>query len=923
MLSCGKDNRTICWNPQTGHAYGEFPIVTNWTFQTRWNPHYPSILATASFDGKVTVQTIQNTKPTTPQAPGPRSPALDGEAFFNNAQSGPQTAAFSLPKPPRWLERPIGASFGFGGKVVSFRPADTSATPASRKSTLRITQFSVDGGIGDATAAFEKALAEGDLASICRSRIEQARTDEEKADWEVIQTLISDNPRRKLVEFLGFSEEEASAAENAPKVNVEEDQVSDLPSDAQANGPKTGAAKHKRLSSFFDISGDGDNFLSDLSATKEAKTYNPFHIYTGGESASDRQITKALILGQFETAMDICLREDRMSDAIMVAICGGQECIKKAQAAYFAKKTNSPNYVRLLASVVGANLWDVVHNVDLSNWKEAMATLCTFASEKEFPDLCEALGDRMEDAIKSSDDKSDLRKNASFCYLAGSKLDKVVAIWIEETKEDEAAGYETGDADSTFSLHARSLQNLIEKVTVFREVTKFEDPDLNQTSDWKLAPLYDKYTEYADVVAGHGFLDVAEKYLDMLPPRYAAAEVARNRVKQATRKAAPQHAPQPAAKQATLPTRQAARTQPNVRGPAQVQQAPAAPGPAATTPYAPGMPPQPQAASAGPTGYTPMGYQQPQQQQYNQGPNQFGGYYPGPGAAVPPPPRNMNAATPTAPPPPRAAEGNWNDAPMVTKPPAARRGTPGLGAPAPPSTFPGQSQVAFQPPPAAPFTTQQRATPPLPPPPKGPAPPPRMTSPPMVGAPSSMQHPERPPSATRNPYAPSLGGQPGSGMAPPMVPRGASPYNPPPTGATPSSRYAPAAPSQGMQGMHAPDLQGRPLPPPPQGGGRPGSQPNPYAPQPSSYAPQQSMAPPMQGQMPPGPANSAFGQPPMQGAPAQGPPQGPPQGLPQGPPQQVPRGGSPAAVQPQPPSSQTPAARYRRLIDFPKLDIGC
>lgn len=918
LLSCGKDNRTICWNAQTGAAYGEFPIVTSWTFQTRWNPHYPSLLATASFDGKITVQTTQNTKLGTGQAPVPRGQALDGEDFFNNPQTDPQTATFSLPKAPKWLERPVGVTFGFGGKVVSFSVAGDSKAGSSRKSTLRLSQFAVDGGIGEATAAFEKALKEGDLASICRSRIEQARTNDEKADWEVIQTLISDNPRRKLVDHLGFSEGDESATESAPKVAEEEDQVPGLLSEstaAQAANPRAAGAGHKRLSSFFDMGGDGDTWLSDLSATKGAKTNNPFQVFTGSESASDKQITKMLILGDFETAMNICIREDRMSDAFMLAICGGQKCIEQAQAAYFSKKTNAPNYVRLLASVVGKNLWDVVYNADLSSWKEIMATLCTFASEDEFPDLCEALGDRMEEELRSSQNKADLRKNASFCYLAGSKLDKVVAIWIEETKEDEAAGYEKGDADSTFSLHAKALQSLIEKVTVFREVTKFEDPDLQQGSGWKLSALYDKYTEYADVVAAHGFLDVAEKYLDMLPRQYAAAEVARNRVKQATRKVGSQ----PAAKQAALPTRQAARNPMGVRGgPAQMQ-ASAAPAqaPVAAGPYGPAAPLQQQATAAN-TAYAPVGYQQPQQQQqqpqYNPGPNQaYGGYYRGPGSGTAPPPRNMSGPPPPAPPPPTRAEGNWNDTPFVSKPPAARRGTPGVGGPPAPSPFAGQQQQQQQqfglpsPQLGAPYATQHMAAPPLGPPPKGSGPPSRMMSPPMSGPPPQMQ-PERPPSAPRNPYAPPPAGTPGPGMAPPMAARGPSPYNPPPAGPPPSSRYAPAVPAPGASGA---DPQGRPLPPPPPGGMRPGSQPNPYAPQPqsSSYAPQQQMQPPMQGQMPPG-ATTPMGQPRMQGGPPQGFSQGPPQGHPQGLPQQASREQSPATVASQRSGSQTPAAKH-------------
>ncbi|MBE7180869.1 MAG: hypothetical protein INR71_06615, partial [Terriglobus roseus] len=121
MLSCGKDNRTICWNPHTGKALGEYPVVTNWTFQTRWNPHNPSLLATASFDGKIGIHTIQHTNAEASAAAAATLPT-DGEDFFAKPSIQPQGASFSLPQAPKWLERPVGATFGFGGKIIRFGP---------------------------------------------------------------------------------------------------------------------------------------------------------------------------------------------------------------------------------------------------------------------------------------------------------------------------------------------------------------------------------------------------------------------------------------------------------------------------------------------------------------------------------------------------------------------------------------------------------------------------------------------------------------------------------------------------------------------------------------------------------------------------------------------------------------------------------
>lgn len=279
-----------------------------------------------------------------------------------------------------------------------------------------------------------------------------------------------------------------------------------------------------------------------------------------------------------------------------------------------------------------------------------MAALCTFADDNEFADLCEALGDRLEEQIRNTEDKS-LRKDASFCFLAGSKLEKVVAIWIEELRENEQRSIETATDDTSFSIHVRALQSLIEKVTIFRQVTNFQDTERTKDADWKLSMLYDKYIEYADVVATHGRLQVAQKYLDLVPEKHPEAEIARNRIKLAMRHATPQRSQQTVPTTRTpvnkpLPQASMYPAQPAFSAPAAAPAAattaprnPYAPPTAATTqPVNPYTPPsaaatQPQTSNSyapiGGGGYTPAGYQPPQPPTYGTQPL---------GGSVPPPP---------------------------------------------------------------------------------------------------------------------------------------------------------------------------------------------------------------------------------------------------------------------------------------------
>lgn len=859
LLSCGKDNRTIAWNPHSGEQLGEFPVVTNWTFLTRFNPTNPNLLATASFDGKIAVQTLQNTGATADQSKA-ATQAPEGEDFFAQTHAEPQGASFSLKTPPKWLKRRAGVAFGFGGKLVRFGVVDS-------KSKVTISTFAVDSEISSASEAFNEVLETGDLTSICKSKIAKAANDEEKADWTVIETLTSENPRSKLVEYLGFADAK------------DEELIEDKKEPQNNSGADEGA-------SFFETSTDEGNFLSDLAASKGAKTNNPFQVYTGQESEADTKITRALLLGNFDAALDVCLKENRLSDAFMIAICGGEKCIAKAQAAYFKRQSDAPNYIRLLASVVGKNLWDFVYNADLKDWKEVMATICTFADQSEFPDLCEALGDRLEEGI--SEDNPSYRKDASFCYLAGSKLEKVVVNWAQELQESENAGIEQSATDNSFSIHARSLQDFIEKVTVFRKVTAFVDTEQQKDADWKLEPLYAKYIEYADIASSHGQLAIAEKYLDLLPQNYPAAEVAKKRVKEATRKVTSQTV---ASRGQVLPTasRRPTRVVEAFGVPAQQQQPALAKQ--TVSPYAPANPLVPQAqvaaqnsytpAPSGRTAYTPTGYPQPSQASIPQA--GYGGFSAPQQHPIAPPPRNFTGSPSIVPAANRSNIPAWNDTPDFGPPKASsRRGTP-LNSVA--SPFPNQQQPIAGPP-QGPFSPGARATPP--PPPKGPP-----QGPPRIASPSSAY----PQAAALNPYAPSPVGnafappQPSGFAAPPQAPaqRVSSPYQPPTTAAPPSNRYAPAPgaqPSAPQGGM-----------PPPRNIAAPPSH---FAPAPSPYA-----ASPAQ-QMPPAAA------PP----PPRGPPQGPPRA---GPPFGGPPQGGPPRPESRPGTAQSQGAasgvtKYRKYM---------
>lgn len=122
-------------------------------------------------------------------------------------------------------------------------------------------------------------------------------------------------------------------------------------------------------------------------------------------------ISQALLVGNFEGAVELCLNDGRYAEAILLSISGGEELLKKTQQKYLSKRKNSISMVKLqrfilytqekqtinrficyrlqlISSVVTQNWRDIVQCCELDNWKEALAALLTYAHPEDFAFLC-------------------------------------------------------------------------------------------------------------------------------------------------------------------------------------------------------------------------------------------------------------------------------------------------------------------------------------------------------------------------------------------------------------------------------------------------------------------------------------------------------------------------------------------------------
>ncbi|XP_053452226.1 protein transport protein Sec31A isoform X19 [Nycticebus coucang] len=468
LLSCGKDAKILCSNPNTGEVLYELPTNTQWCFDIQWCPRNPAVLSAASFDGRISVYSIMGGS-----TDGLRQKQVDklSSSFgnldpFGTGQPLPplqipqQTAQHSivlpLKKPPKWVRRPVGASFSFGGKLVTFENVKVQSQQGAeqqQQQRVLVSQVVTEKEFLSRSDQLQQVVQSQGYIAYCQKKIDTSQIEFEKNVWSFLKVNFEEDSRGKYLELLGYRKEDLGK-KIALALN-------------KADGADVCIKEEKPES----------EFLPSARGT--------FNISISGDI--DGLITQALLTGNFEGAVDLCLHDNRMADAIILAIAGGQELLAQTQKKYFAKSQSK--ITRLITAVVMKNWKEIVESCDLKNWREALAAVLTYAKPDEFSALCDLLGTRLE-----SEGDSLLRSQACLCYICAGNVEKLVACW---TKAQDGS-------------HPLSLQDLIEKVVILRKAVQ-----LTQASDANAVGvlLAEKMSQYASLLAAQGSIAAALAFL--------------------------------------------------------------------------------------------------------------------------------------------------------------------------------------------------------------------------------------------------------------------------------------------------------------------------------------------------------------------------------------------------------------------------
>ncbi|XP_038647606.1 protein transport protein Sec31A isoform X6 [Scyliorhinus canicula] len=505
LLSCGKDNRMLCWNPNTAEVVYELPTATQWCFDIQWCPRNPAVLSAAAFDGHISIYSLmggnldaqrQRQVDNISSSFGNLDPFGTGQTLppLQLPQSVAQpSVVLPLKKPPKWIRRPVGATFAFGGKLVTFQNVKPQSQQQEVPFQVFVSQVVTESELLNRSNELQSTIHTGGFVEYCQSKVNAAQTDFERNVWGFLKVNFEIDHRNKYLELLGYKHEElaekiATALQSgADKIGLPADQAPGDFVQTAESAEDSPAIEDQLLGETESESeeDEGDLDLSESTPEKQIEDETKFNLSVSGDV--DGLITQALLTGNFEGAVDLCLYDNRMADAIILAIAGGQELLAKTQKKYFAKTKSK--ITRLIDAVVTRDWKEILQSCDLQNWKEALAALLTYARTDEFAAFCDFLGTRLE-----SEGDSSLQAQACLCYICAGNVEKLVSCW------DRA---QNGNSPL-------ALQDLIEKVVVLRKAIELsQGTNNNGTGD----VLAEKMSQYAGLLAAQGSLTAALSYL--------------------------------------------------------------------------------------------------------------------------------------------------------------------------------------------------------------------------------------------------------------------------------------------------------------------------------------------------------------------------------------------------------------------------
>ncbi|KAK9505402.1 hypothetical protein O3M35_009469 [Rhynocoris fuscipes] len=472
LVSAGKDNKILCWNPNAQEPDNdiicEIPNTQQWIFEVGWCPRNPSLLVGSSCDGRTSIYSLTGSA-SQMQMNTKIAESFPGMGEYSESQvPTTQQPSIDIKKAPKWMKKTSGAVFGFGGKLIAFSGKN-----------LHICRVSSDKNFIERSRQLEQKIHEGNYHEICRGKQDPL--------WTYLEASFSTQPRIAIRDLLGYNKEAVSKLLGIPckqslnnEINNVTGQFSTLGQDGYDASIQDGIGLNCNNSENL----NGGDIFDSLSLQQQVAEDNsqPFKFLADNEI--DDKICKAILIGNIEDAINICLKEGTMADALILANAAGPEVLVKTQQKYFQKRGGCLRYV--LEALVKNDWTKVVSKSDLSSWKETLAIILTYANDESLPTLCQELGSRLEKAGEEYSSCADI------CFIASGHIAPLIH-----------------KKTSGITLNPDNIQDLVELILVAQGALQARGQRLPIVGD-----VAKVMKEYVQLLAAEGDLETALEYIN-------------------------------------------------------------------------------------------------------------------------------------------------------------------------------------------------------------------------------------------------------------------------------------------------------------------------------------------------------------------------------------------------------------------------
>ena len=354
MLTLGRDNVVTCWNLKSKKPICKVPIKVN-ASQVMWCNKIKDCFIYVGFNQQLYYDRIN---------------------FVDNTINEGQ---FMIPV---WMYPTAGVNFAFGGKLFKFSKNENNIIHVSKlKGNLNLIEKIKN---------FFNKYEQNDLISILDEKINENIKDGKHTNmsffWVCLKGIYI-NDEKLLFKEMGLDKEEignevlSALGKKKKKENIPHTFTQTIEDDENVEQIFDEEPIQRKDSPINKIETEQPNTIT------ENKVRN-----INWNVGNEKLVKKSLLIGDLESAVELLFKNERYSEALLVASMQ-PELFEKAKENYF--KNNGDLFVKSFFPAIINRNFEMLFEYNLRDWKEYLLYAKTYLNQNDFQQFAEKLGDKL------------------------------------------------------------------------------------------------------------------------------------------------------------------------------------------------------------------------------------------------------------------------------------------------------------------------------------------------------------------------------------------------------------------------------------------------------------------------------------------------------------------------------------------------